>query len=274
MERAVGLDGKRAESHARLAQALAELDMGDRAREAMRRAGGELLVAVGHFVGRDFGAAAKAFARLGMEIDAARSLLLNGSAEDARGRYGAVLGREPENAAAWLGFGLARQQLRQFGGAMDAFGKAEKLFRMRGNLDGLAAVSLRRSETLVSTNEVGRSEADLRQVVAMADATGNQYAGALALTRLGALAARDGRFAEARAITERLRIAPLRARSYFDLGLAYQARLRFEDALAAFQASLRIAESERLERTAEAARRGTAEVLAQVRPGAGMRPSD
>ena len=280
LEKAVAADPQFPGAHARLAQALAELDMADRAREALLRADGlrdepgGLTDAVRHFVLRDFGESAKLFARAGAGLDTAKALALNGAVDEATARYEGLLKAEPENAAAWLQLGVLRHRLRQWAGALEAYGKAEEAFRLRVNLEGLTAVALRRSETLILTKDLARSEEDLRAVMEMARATKYEYLEAVTLARLGTVAARGGKFGEAREIAGRVGqmargvgYSQLQAQSYFDLGFAYHSQFKYEEALEAYLTSLRIAEEERLQRAAAAARLRVAEVLVRLKKG-------
>ncbi len=280
LEKAVAADPQFPGAHARLAQALAELDMADRAREALLRADGlrdepgGLTDAVRHFVLRDFGESAKLFARLGAGLDTAKALAMNGAVDEAIARYEGLVKAEPENAAAWLQLGVLRHRLRQWSGALEAYGKAEEVFRLRGNLEGLTAVALRRSETLILTKDLARSEEDLRGVMEMARATKYEYLEAVTLARLGTVAARGGKFGEAREIAGKVGAmargvgySQLQAHSYFDLGYAYHAQFKYEEALEAYLTSLRIAEEERLQRAAAGARLRVAEVLVRLKRG-------
>jgi tetratricopeptide (TPR) repeat protein len=214
------------------------------------------------------------FARAGAGLDTAKALALNGAVDEATARYEGLVKAEPENAAAWLQLGVLRHRMRQWAGALEAYGKAEEVFRLRGNLEGSTAVALRRSETLILTKDLARSEEDLRGVMEMARATKYEYLEAATLARLGTVAARGGKFGEAREIAGKVGAmargvgySQLQAQSYFDLGFAYHSQFKYGEALEAYLTSLRIAEEERLQRAAAAARLRVAEVLVRLKKG-------
>ncbi len=278
LEKCVAADPRFAAGHARLAQALLDLDMPDRARQELLLAADLAsrsdteVDAIRKLVLRDFPGAAVLFQKLGDDtgnrLETGRALALARDFDGASLRLSAVLRAEPENPAAHLQLGNVQEQQRKNAEALASYSRAAEVFRLRGNLEGLTAATLRRAELLFLSKDLAQSESELNSVLAMARATGNFYLEAETIGRLSKAAALAGRFPEARANAERVndlarthQFANLRARGFYDLGFAYLAQFRYEEAEPIFRKSLEIAEESNLPFAAASARLGLAQTL-------------
>lgn len=281
LEKAVAADSNFAAAHARLAQAYAELDMADRAKEELLRSAdlrdppGGLTDAVRKFVLRDFAEATVLFERLetgpGTALDTAKAMALNGDTDGAAKRYQDLLRQEPENPTAWLQLGALQGQRRETEAALLSLGKAAEGFRLRGNLEGLTAVALRRSEEHLLAKDTAQVEAELRKVMEMARTTENLYLEAAVLGRLGTVAAFAGRFGDAKKINSQLAsqvrangFNGLLARNYYDLGIRHFSQYQYEEAEAALRKSLEIATEGRLKLAAANAQLQLAQTLSRT----------
>lgn len=179
LQRAIGVDGKFALAHARLAETFSELDYEDKAKEAMLRADALLLTnmsglstddatyvqAIHSAVTGDFeGAAAKYLEIAGRISDqnkalaymsAARALEKSGFTGKAVETYRLLIEQHPQSAAAFLRLGVIHGRKLSQADAFGAFQTAEALYREQNNLDGVAEVLYQRGYLL---NNLGKPD--------------------------------------------------------------------------------------------------------------------
>ena len=198
LEQAVSIDPTFALAHASLARAYDELDYTDRAKDSMLRAvaaaqesrlspgDDRKLRALQFMVSRDYGRAAPLVKEIEAEARAAdrpeaalESGWLAQQMEDtdaATVAYQRALTLDPSYAAARLrlGFLFGRQ-----GGkdeqALAAFGEAEGLYRMAGNIEGVTQTLLERANLLDRRNRESEALPVIEQALASARAVGNRF---------------------------------------------------------------------------------------------------
>jgi serine/threonine protein kinase len=198
LEQAVSVDPGFALAHASLARAYDELDYTDRAKDSMLRAvaaaqdsrlsdaDDRKLRALQYMVSREYERAlplVKATEAEAAGAHRAASALESGwlaqqmeDTEAAAAAFGRALALDPSYAAAKLrlGFLLGRQ-----GGkdeqALAAFGEAEALYRMAGNIEGVTQTLLERANLLDRRNREKEALPVIEDALTMARAVGNRY---------------------------------------------------------------------------------------------------
>ena len=198
LEQAVSVDPGFALAHASLARAYDELDYTDRAKDSMLRAvaaaqdsrlsdaDDRQLRALQYMVSREYERAVplvKATEAEAVGAHRAASALESGwlaqqmeDTEAAAAAFGRALALDPSYAAAKLrlGYLLGRQ-----GGkdeqALAAFGEAEALYRMAGNIEGVTQTLLERANLLDRRNREKEALPVIEDALTMARAVGNRY---------------------------------------------------------------------------------------------------
>jgi tetratricopeptide (TPR) repeat protein len=198
LEQAVSVDTGFALAHASLARAYDELDYTDRAKDSMLRAvaaaqdsrlsdaDDRQLRALQYMVSREYERAVplvKATEADAVGAHRAASALESGwlaqqmeDTETAAAAFGRALALDPSYAAAKLrlGYLLGRQ-----GGkdeqALAAFGEAEALYRMAGNIEGVTQTLLERANLLDRRNREKEALPVIEDALTMARAVGNRY---------------------------------------------------------------------------------------------------
>lgn len=302
LEQSVALDPSFVLAHASLARAYDELDYTDRAKDAMLRAvtaaqevrlspsDDRKLRALQFMVSRDYARAAplvkdnEAEATGGDRAEAAlESGWLAQQMEDtaaAAAAYERALARDPSYAAARLrlGFIFGRQ-----GGkdeqAMAAFGQAEGLYRMAGNIEGVTQTLLERANLLDRRNREKEAMPVIDDALAMARAVGNRYQ-EVRLRFIQATAVRDlGDTARAatlvrEAIEEALaeNMDNLAANGQIDLGNLYLRADQFDLAEPVFRRAVDIARRAKVRRIEARAQASLGALLEKVQRPAEAKP--
>ncbi len=194
LRQATELDDKFVLAHARLAEALTELDDADRANEAMLRVdsrGAETdalspvdklyLDAIRATVTRDFPRAVRDYQeiarglpdRADAYVDLGRAYEKTEQIKEAIENYVEATNRAPKNATAYLRVGILYGRQRNFASANAAFNKAEQIYREFANGEGQTEVLYRRGYLLRSTGKPDEARAQLQQALDMAKTGGN-----------------------------------------------------------------------------------------------------
>lgn len=205
-------------AHARLAEALTELDYADQARIEMLRAStlvqeqGALSAsdalyfeAIQATVTRDFPRAINAYERLTQLqpklpqawVDLGYAYEKNDNTAKAIESYVAATAREPRYATGYLRAGIIYGRLGQMAQANNCFDQAETLYRNFGNTEGRTEVFYQRGFNLRSASRLPEARAALEQALALAEGTGNQLQHVNALLQLSAVAAAENNSAQA-----------------------------------------------------------------------------
>lgn len=297
---AVRVDERHALARARLAEAWAELDFLDRAKDEMlrvhdlvpsRSALEEIdalyLDAIAATVRRDFKAAVEVYKKLAelrpeapeSHLDLARAYEKNEEIEKAIASYMEATRLDPSNAAAHLRLGAIYGRQSNQAAALSALAEAEKLYASADNREGRAEARLQRGVILFNARKLSEARRELESSLALARETGNKFQEAQSLIQLSQLASREAKHAEAIAQAEEaIGIAQsgdmpsLSARAIIALGSANFIYGRLEEAAAQYSRALDYARANRLRRFDAQALANLGSVrLQQKRIGEGLR---
>ena len=191
---AVEADDRFALAHARLGEALAELDYLDRATSELlaanqlvpdRRALGErdalYLEAVTATVRRNYAEAVRAYQRIAqlspdspqVYVDLGRAHDKNNETKKAEENYTKATELDPSYAAAYLRLGAVQARLRNVAGMSAALARAEQLYKTAGNAEGEAEVHLLRGRLHVEGLKMAEARTALQRVLDLARGTRN-----------------------------------------------------------------------------------------------------
>jgi serine/threonine protein kinase/tetratricopeptide (TPR) repeat protein len=298
LERAVAVDPGFALAHASLARAYDELDYTDRAKDAMLRAiaaaqdsrlteaDDRKLRALQFMVSRDYERAAPLMKTIEAEADRTRraaAALESGwlaqqmeDSDAAAAAFSRALALDPSYAAAKLrlGFIFGRQGARD-NEALAAFGEAEGLYRMAGNIEGVTQTLIERANLLDRRNREKEALPVIGEARTMARAVGNRYQ-EVRLNFIEATAVRDLGDVERAAALVRQGIDEalaenmdnLAANGQIDLGNLYLRADQFDRAEPVFRRALDIARRAEVRRIKARAELALASLLEQTRrPG-------
>ena len=210
LTQAVERDEKYALAHARLAEALLEMDFLDRAREAMidvtkfapdfsvyPRPDALYLEALQSTLRQDYAGAVKSYEEV-VELDPSRpqSHLELGRAYDrynktkeAVNSFTKATTLDNRYAAAFLRLGILHARLQNQAGATAAFDSAQQLYAEGGNREGEAAVRYQRGRLLFSLRKESQARAEFERVLALAHEADNKYQQVQALLLLAQVTA-------------------------------------------------------------------------------------
>jgi tetratricopeptide (TPR) repeat protein len=208
LEKAIEAAPNFALAHARLADALLELDMQTPAQQEMLRAQGEesanspkldhlQIAAVYHTITRDFDAAVSTYQQIlnlkgtddaGAEVDLGRAFLNAGKPERALESYRRAAEGPEHNPAAWLWLGViySRESKPQESGA--AFDQAEAGYRLTSNLEGLIEVDYQKGVGAYHAGRLEDSAAEYRKAFDTARLAGNPQQEIRAMLKLSTTA--------------------------------------------------------------------------------------
>ncbi|HUB84019.1 MAG TPA: protein kinase [Bryobacteraceae bacterium] len=271
LEQAVAKDPQFAMAHARLAEAYAELDLTDKAREEMLRAAppgatGQLtraervylralqLTLTGDFAGaaslyRDLLARAGADEKANAYLDLGRAYEKQQKTADATEAYRQATRRQSQNPAAWLRLGILYGRQLQPDRAAQAFDQAGQLYRNLSNPEGVVEVLYERAvvasrmanfseareyleQALKLSSDIGSLSQQI-QVLLLASATENRGAGDYQQAQADAAKALE--MARANGLEN------LTARGLVDVGNTYYLRGEAGEARKAYEQSLEYA---------------------------------
>jgi len=228
LEQAVEKDPRFALAHARLAEAYAELDYADKAKDEIIRAeslanefslneSDELyLRAVTRTVLRDFGPAIDTYKQLQQKspdnahvyLDLGRAYEKNDQLKEAHEQYLVAFKLAPQEAAVSLRIGIICGQQQDFACANDAFAKAETLYTAQGNFEGVSEVYFERGFMFLNIEDTKKARPYLDSALQRSKASDNLNLQIRSLQALSSVSAIDGEtaLAEQRA-TEALALA-------------------------------------------------------------------
>jgi tetratricopeptide (TPR) repeat protein len=196
LEKAVQIDQSFVLARARLAEAWAELDQSDKAKDALLEVARLVpdrsslpaleqthIQAVSSVVVRDFPAAVTAYRKalsLGSDtekpqinVDLGRTLEKNGDSEDALKCYLEAGMLDPQYAVPLLLAGVLYGRARDYDKALSVFATAENIYRLQGNVEGRAEVLYQRGTMFLRQTRLTEAKADFEAVRELARATGN-----------------------------------------------------------------------------------------------------
>lgn len=247
LELATRADDQFALAHARLAEALMELDYFDRAKDEVLRASEltrdrsgmskvDLLYLDGltATVRRNFAGAVASFSEIAqldpdkseVHVDLGRAYEKNNQSDKAIESYLQATKLESQNASAFLRLGVLHGRKRDMEASKAAFDRSEEIYQSLGNVEGRTEVAFQRGVLL--NDIVGKPDearVQLEQAREMAKVVNGLYQQIRILFQLSSVALKQGKGAEARAFaTQALELAQanqmetLTARGLIEIG--------------------------------------------------------
>lgn len=247
LELATRADDEFALAHARLADALMELDYFDRAKDEILRAS-ELtrdrsvlsevdslyLDGLTATVRRNFAGAVAAYSQIArlepdksdVHVDLGRAYEKANQSDKAIESYVEATRRDSQNASAFLRLGVLYGRKRDMDASRVAFDKAEQIYQTLGNVEGRTEVSFQRGVLL--NDIVGKPDdarAQFEQAREMAKVVNSLYQQIRILFQLSSVALKQTRAAEARQfaaqaleLAQANQMETLTARGYIEIG--------------------------------------------------------
>ena len=274
LEQAIKADEDFALAHARLAEAYAELDYLDKAKDEIIRAESLAnewpmkshdklyLRAVTRTVLRDFPTAIQNYQLLLQEpgsnkahvyADLARAYEKNDQLNEAKVNYEEAIKLDPQDAAALLRRGIVCGQQQDFGCAGEMFQKTESLYTAQDNFEGVTEVFYERGFLSLNSEDVVKARPALETALQRSQVSKNYYQQIKALQALSAVSAIEGQTALAeQQATEAIKLARTEgAENQFTggqiwLGNAFLLAGNFEYAEKYYQQALNLAQRDKL----------------------------
>ncbi len=274
LEQAIQADENFALAHARLAEAYAELDYTDKAKDEIIRAESLAnyssmesrdklyLQAITRTVLRDFATAIQNYQLLLEEprsdkahvyADLARAYEKNDQLNEAKVNYELAIKLDPQDAAALLRRGIVCGQQQDFACAGEMFQKAESVYAAQSNFEGVTEVFYERGFLALNSEDVEAARAALETALQRSRVSKNHYQQIKTLQALSAVAAMQGQtqLAEQQA-TEAIALARTEgSENQFTAGLiwlgnAFLMAGDFDRAEKYYQQALNLAQREKL----------------------------
>lgn len=271
LRQAIKDDDHFALAHARLAEALTELDDTDQAKDLLLRVATLVpdrsrlpqfervyLQAVTDTVTRNFARAATGYAevaRLAADADKPFAYFDLGRAYEkdeqptqALASYQQAVNLHRQLAAAHLRLGVLYGQQKDLPKAEQAFNQAESIYRSFGNTEGIVGVHYWRGMTYDQFNHLGRARAQLEQARELARGLTNQYHYVMTLLQLSGVSLSESKLeqalqeaTEAKTIAQNGLFDNLSARALVTLGNACFMRADYPAAEQHYQEAVRLA---------------------------------
>jgi serine/threonine protein kinase/Tfp pilus assembly protein PilF len=275
LEQAVQTDDKFILAHARLAEAYAELDYADKAKDQIIRAeslanaahmqplDALYLQAVTKIVLRDFVPAIETYRQIAQQtpnkdkarvsVELGRAYEKNDQLKEARENYLEATTLAPQDAEALLRLGVLCSQQQDLTCALDAFQKAEVLYQTQSNLEGVSEVFYQRGFLFLNRDKTSEARAELEKALQLTKATKDQYKQIRSLLALSSVSAIEGHteLAEQQA-TEAIELAQTSgvenqfAGGLIWLGNSFLLRGDYNDAEKYYQRALDLAQRDKL----------------------------
>jgi tetratricopeptide (TPR) repeat protein len=195
LERAIAADNDYALAHARLAEALVELDYVDRAKDELLRVNSTdraalpkldalYLNAITATARLDSAKAIELYKQIVKEVsdnekayvyvDLGRAYENNNDVKGAIESYKEASNRNSQYATAYLRLGILYGQQSELDPALRAFEQAESIYQALGNLEGRAEVSFQRGTLFNKRNKLHEAKTQLEQALTLAKANDNK----------------------------------------------------------------------------------------------------
>jgi len=215
---AIAIDDKFALAHARLAEALAELDYGDKAKDELLRVAslvpdrsllpltdGLYLEAINSVVARDFPNAIKAYTEIARRlsndpkvyVDLGRAFEKNNEPDKAIENYLRATALDSQYATAYLRAGILYSRKRDATKATAALDQAETLYTALNNIEGANEVARQRGILFRELGKYDDARAQFQRALDQARTIGNEPQQVSALIQLSFLSYREGATAKA-----------------------------------------------------------------------------
>src|SRR5258705_5965119 len=291
LEHAVATHEKFALAHARLAEAWWELDYADRAKDELLKVqsltpGGSRIAesdalyieAINATVSRNFSGAIAAYSKLAqlspeepqVYVDLGRAYEKNEQPRKAIESFLEATQRDPQYATAFLRIGsLYARQLDQ-ANALNAFDRADTIYKAAGNFEGQAEVSFQRGFLFDQISKLPEARQHLGRALELAKTTNNDYQQAKTLQKLGDVEIDANNLPEGRkymldgiALAQAKGIDNLVKRGLVDLGNTFLVEAKNPEAEDYFQQSLKLSVAQKDLRNAARARLSLASLADQ-----------
>jgi serine/threonine protein kinase/Tfp pilus assembly protein PilF len=195
LERAIAADDRYILAHARLAEALVDLDYVDRAKDELLRVTGAdraalpkldslYINAITATVRHDFAKSIELYNQIAREsaagdkayvlVDLGRAYENNNDPAGAIRSYTEATNQNSQYATAYLHLGIVYGQQGDLVKALPSFDKAESIYQALGNLEGRAEVAFQRGALFNKRNKLAEAKAQLEQALTLAKANDNK----------------------------------------------------------------------------------------------------
>lgn len=195
LERAIAADDAYILAHARLAEALVDLDYVDRAKDELLRVAGAnqaalpkldalYIDAITATVRHDFPKSIQLYNQIVRDsaagdkayvlVDLGRAYENNNDLAGAIRSYTEATNQNSQYATAYLHLGIAYGQQLDPAKALDSFAKAESIYQALGNLEGRAEVAFQRGAFFNKRNKLAEAKTQLEQALTLAKANDNK----------------------------------------------------------------------------------------------------
>ena len=252
LEKAISADDGFMLAHARLAEALVELDYVDRAKDELLRVNAAdrarleqldslYLDAITATARQDLAKAIELYKQIAgqvpeserayMLVDLGRTLEKSNDLQAAIHSYTEAATKNPQYATAFLHLGIAYGKQGDLAKAMPFFDKAESIYQAMGNLEGRVEVVFQRGALLNKRNKLAEAKPQLEQALVLAQANNNNSQVIKTLLQLSSVAfdsgetVRSSEYAQqAVDLAQRNGMENLSAQGLVDLGNSYLIR--------------------------------------------------
>jgi tetratricopeptide (TPR) repeat protein len=278
LERALAIDNSFALARARQAEAYAEIELTDRAREELLQAmallpdrstlsGAESLYldAVAATLNRDFKTAIDKYSKIAnsvgdaeksaASVDLGRAYEKDENLDKAIESYVKATQLDPQSAAGFLRSAILQGRRQQFAKATDAFSKAQDIYQAMSSQEGLAEVYYQRGSLLASLRRVPEAKEQLERSLEMSRSSSNEYQSIRTELQLSAVYYAEGDTNRAKTIAadaiqaaQVANIRTLATNGLIDLGYTLLARGEFVDARSYVQRALDFARQDKATR--------------------------
>ena len=195
LQRAISADDNYMLAHARLAEALVELDYVDQAKDELLRVNSAdratlptldalYLDAITATTRQDSAKAVELYKQIVQEVsdndkayvlvDLGRAYENNNDVKDAIQSYKDASNRNSQYATAYLRLGILRGQQGELDMALESFKQAESIYQALGNLEGRGEVIFQRGTLFNKRNKLTEAKAELEQALTLANANDNK----------------------------------------------------------------------------------------------------
>jgi serine/threonine protein kinase/tetratricopeptide (TPR) repeat protein len=258
LEKAVGSDDAYILAHARLAEALVELDYVDQAKDELLRVNSTnkatlsdsdalYLEAITATVRRDYGQAVSLYTQMVgrasdiekpyVLVDLGRAWENNGDSTKAIEAYAQAAKQNPEYPTPLLQLGTLYGRQQELPGALASFEKAEAIYQALGNLEGRTEVMFQRGSLFNKLNRLPEAKTQLDQALKLSRAANNRSQEIKILLQLSSVEVDIGESVkateyaqEAVALAQSNGMENLSSRGLTDLGNAFLIRGEYGDA--------------------------------------------
>ncbi len=291
IEKAIAADDNYMLAHARLAEALVELDYSDRAKDELLRVTSAqrsglskldslYLDAITATARHDFARAIELYKQIAQQtpeaekpyvlVDLGRAYEKNEDIKKAIENYAEAASGNPQYATAFLRLGILQGRQRDLPSALASFNKAESIYQARGNLEGRAEVFYQRGFVFNNGNQLSDAKTQLEQALSLARAADNKAQEIKTLLQLSSVIADLGETGssteyahQAIDLAEKNGMENLAAQGMIDLGNSLLIRAEYVEAEEYFAQALESAQRNKAPRNEARARFSLASLRVQ-----------